>query len=82
VRNLVSLYRVQTPFWMSVRMSVIYISILSFDARKKIIGALERIIPCQEFCVADFLIFVYELRYLGSNFTRSAEAFKLTKRHH
>jgi len=30
-------------------LSATYISSLSFDARKKIIGALDRVIPCQEY---------------------------------
>jgi len=46
------------PIRIPVRMSVIYISSLSFDARKKIISALDRVISCQDFCVPDFLIFV------------------------
>jgi len=35
------------------------ISYLSFDARKKKISE----IPCQEFCVPDFVIFVWEPIY-------------------
>jgi len=50
------------PIWMSVCSPVTYISSLSFDARKKI-GASDREVLCQEFCVPDFLIFVDELRY-------------------
>jgi len=41
-----------------------YISSLSFDFwcyRKKIISELDRVIPCQEFCVPYFKIFVQEL---------------------
>jgi len=49
---------VQTPLWMSVCMSVIYISSLSFDAGKKIINALDIETRWQEFHVSDFLIFV------------------------
>jgi len=37
-RSLVFLFRDQTPLWMSVCMSVTYISSRSFDARKKWIG--------------------------------------------
>jgi len=54
--SLVFLYKVQIP--LSVNMSVTYISSLSFDARKRIISALDGVIPCQELCVPDFLIFV------------------------
>jgi len=54
VRSLVFLYRVQTP----LRMSVTYISSLSFDAWKKIFSAKDRVISFQEFYVPDFLIFV------------------------
>jgi len=36
----------------------LYVSSLSFDAWKKIIIALDRVIPSQEFCATDFLIFV------------------------
>jgi len=43
---------------MSVCKSVTYISSLSFDARKKIMSVLDRVIPSQEFYVPDFLIFV------------------------
>jgi len=31
---------------------------MSFDAKKKIISALDSVIPCQEFSVQDFTIFV------------------------
>jgi len=37
---------------------VIYISSLIFEVRKKIISALDRVIPWQDFCLSDFLIFV------------------------
>jgi len=53
-QSLVFLYSVQTPLWMSVCMSVTYISSLSFDAKKKKIGALNRGILCQEYNVPDF----------------------------
>jgi len=53
-------------------MPVPYIFSLTFDATKKIIGALDRVIPCQEFCVPDFLIFVQDLRYFSSKFPRLA----------
>jgi len=38
-----------------------YISSLSFDARRKKIGASDRGDPCQKFCVQDFWMFVLEL---------------------
>jgi len=43
---------------MTVCKSVNKISSTSFAARKNIISVLNRVIPCQEFCVPDFLIFV------------------------
>jgi len=51
---------------MSARMSVTYISSLTFDARKKIISALDRVVPWQNF-VYQIFVFVWELRYLSSN---------------
>jgi len=57
VKSLMFLYRVQTQLWMSVCMNVTYISSLRFDVRKKIISAFARVIPLQEFCAIDFLIF-------------------------
>jgi len=54
MRSLLFLYMIHTPLWMYIT----YISSLSFQARKKIISALDRVIPFQEFCVPDFLIFV------------------------
>jgi len=50
--------RFQMPLWMSI-------CSLSFDAKKKIISVLDRVSPCLEFFVLDFLIFVYELKYLS-----------------
>jgi len=51
--SLVFLYRAQTLLQKFDRMSVTYISSLSFDAKKKIVSALYRVIPRQEFCVPD-----------------------------
>jgi len=40
---------------------------LIFEARKKIISASDRVIPCQDFLfLSDFWNFVMELRYLSS----------------
>jgi len=61
VHSLIFLHRVQTPSWMSVT----YISSLSLESSgKKIISALDRVPHSwpQEFCLPDFLIFVYEWR--------------------
>jgi len=52
------LYRVQTPFWMSVCVSVTYLLPVSSDTKKKMISALNKAILCQEFSVSGFLIFV------------------------
>jgi len=62
LQSLVFLSRVQTPIWMSVT----YISSLSLDTRKKIIGALESVIPSQEFILCP--------RFF--NFYLGAETFK------
>jgi len=70
---MVFLYRAHTPLWMPDCGSVTYISSLSFDARKEIISALNRVNPCQELCIPDFFIFVQELRYLSSKFPRPAQ---------
>jgi len=45
---------VETP----LQMSASYISSLNFDARKKIISALDKVISCQELYAPDYLIFV------------------------
>jgi len=52
------------PLWVLVCVSVTN----NFDVRKKIISALDRVIPCREFCKPDFL-----------KLPRLALAFKPTK---
>jgi len=50
-QSLVFLYVVRSPLWMFVTHLQLH---PEFDVRKKIISALDRVIPCQEFCVPDF----------------------------
>jgi len=63
-RSFIFLYSDWVHIRMSATISVTNLFSLSFDARKKNIGALDRGILCQEFCVPDLWIFVYMVRYL------------------
>jgi len=63
-------------------MSVTCISSLRFDAGKKIISALDRVIPCQQFCVTGFLIlclgaeiFKFKVSQVSLNFLRQQSGF-------